>query len=897
MTAPGGACRSRWAGHTAPGKAEYWLYDGMGCEYTRFSALDRAQRGHVLNPRTQLSLFALFLIASTAHGESRPVHWTESAPPARVGACAVYDSVSDRVLLLGGAFGTDSPQRSRLPAWECGAGGTGLWRRSALPSFAGASPTSSALDPVRRQFWQFDGELPYGFAERLDVSSTAHWDLVPITFGPGFYSWEAMAFDVSHDRILGLTHSTSRGGQDSLALFSAPIADTLRFARVAITGAQPLGLISLTVAWDQARSEFVVLSAWTHTGAMTGIRILDTSEDPHWETLTPAPDPIAGSPTDLYTALAAADPTSSDLYMVEHALHPIGFVIERQLWKLEREPLLRWARLAPPPLTAIRGALAVDARRRTLALFGGSDARGTPLGRTQLFDIATDSWTVSEPLVVPEARASYAIAYDHPRDRVLMFGGMSTQSGSLLDDLWARTSVDGVWHRIEVTGASPPGRIDATLVEDPRRDRLLLIGGWQGAPAPIELWVLSHVDSPEWARLLATGDAPDRVDGAILDVARDRLVIHGAISQPFQVAEWELTLGATPHWRRLPVVSTSPPPQLNAFALDAARGMALVFGGVQIGVDQTISFDTVWGFPLDADSVRWVRLSEPNLRIDGEFSPYVNQGAIAIDPVRDRLVSFGGIGSTSLLEQRPSEIALALPLDGSQAWLDLDPVDGGPAPTAHKPIVYDPIRDAFILFGAGYHPSNTSTFELDGGYEGWPRVSFRVAGAMHSAVRLEWRGPDGPVEVPVMRRTAGGAWARVGMAVRGSDGVFRFTDTEVATGVSPHYRLAWPVAGGDIPVGELILTVGTPATAAVHVRGDPAHASVVLDLDLPAPGPVRVQLVDIAGRVVTDQRLESTSAGRLPFEIVPASSVRPGLYFVRVTSPAGIATARVTLLK
>src|ERR1051326_3099718 len=336
------------------------------------------------------------LFAAAARGETRPVHWTESAPPARVAACAVYDSASDRIVELGGSLGGASYRRSRLPAWECTLGGTGTWQRSALPSFANSSPASSALDPARREYWQFGVGLPHGFAARLGLAPGTGWSLVPLTTDVD--TWDAMAFDVAHDRILGLAHLVGPGPDDTLALFSAPIAESLVFTRLPISGPQPTGIYGLTVVWDRAKAAFVVLAGGTLTAPIAGILILTTGEDRHWESVTPQPDPVAGSPSNLYAGLAAADPGSSDLYLVEytHPFAPISFVLEGQLWKLEREPSPRWVRMPPPPVMAIRAALAVDTRRRRLVMLGGQDDALVVLPAVQWFDISTGQWTTSD---------------------------------------------------------------------------------------------------------------------------------------------------------------------------------------------------------------------------------------------------------------------------------------------------------------------------------------------------------------------------------------------------------------------------------------------------------------------------------------------------------------------
>src|ERR1041385_7268555 len=64
---------------------------------------------------TLVGMATILCLAAVAGAASRSVHWVESAPPARSGATAVYDSVSDRVVVLGGTLGYDG--RNALPSW------------------------------------------------------------------------------------------------------------------------------------------------------------------------------------------------------------------------------------------------------------------------------------------------------------------------------------------------------------------------------------------------------------------------------------------------------------------------------------------------------------------------------------------------------------------------------------------------------------------------------------------------------------------------------------------------------------------------------------------------------------------------------------------------------------
>ncbi len=74
----------------------------------------------------------------------------------------------------------------------------------------------------------------------------------------------------------------------------------------------------------------------------------------------------------------------------------------------------------------------------------------------------------------PEPRTGHQLAYDSARQRILMFGGQSGDAAiGYPSTLWAW---DGArWTCLSADG--PPGRVDATLVNDPDRGVIVLYGG------------------------------------------------------------------------------------------------------------------------------------------------------------------------------------------------------------------------------------------------------------------------------------------------------------------------------------------------------------------------------------------------------------------------------------
>lgn len=85
------------------------------------------------------------------------------------------------------------------------------------------------------------------------------------------------------------------------------------------------------------------------------------------------------------------------------------------------------------------------------------------------------------------------------------------------------------------------------------------------------------------------------------------------------------------------------------------------------------------------------------------------------------------------------------------------------------------------------------------------------------------------------------------------------------------------------PAGALALTVGP----------NPSRGRATVRFELPQPGDVALEVVDVLGRRVWRARLGALAPG--PHAVaVPAEAVGPGAYVVRLTSPSGAAAARLT---
>lgn len=140
------------------------------------------------------------------------------------------------------------------------------------------------------------------------------------------------------------------------------------------------------------------------------------------------------------------------------------------------------------PSVRVETAMAYDAARRRVVLFGGQQS-------TSPYAVLSDTWEwdgqrwerrcveLACAEQAPEARGAHAMAYDAVRGRIVLFGGQTP--GGALDDTW---EWDGnVWQRLP-TSDSPGARLGHGLVSDSRRGELVLFGGDRGVISR-ETWV------------------------------------------------------------------------------------------------------------------------------------------------------------------------------------------------------------------------------------------------------------------------------------------------------------------------------------------------------------------------------------------------------------------------
>ncbi len=402
----------------------------------------------------------------------------------------------------------------------------------------------------------------------------------------------------------------------------------------------------------------------------------------------------------------------------------------------------RWTEVVTTTTPAPRSGAAMtwDGVSNQVLMFGGSDN----------VDVFSDTWTFANgdwtqratgSAPHPSPRLNTRMAYDPLRRRVVLFGGQAVGPTDAinLQDTW---EWDGsTWRELAVTGAIPSGRGHHAMVFDPIRQRVMLLGGAQNfSPIPrgsslADQW---EWDGARWTQVMPTGPRPGKrmAPSLSFDPGRNVVVLHAGFDDHDLADTWEwngqtwlersllpvprsdfafgqqapgaeallfggyvtaggLELGDTyrfvsDRWQRVHTEGPTPPPRSGA-SLAYLDDVAVLYGGIS---GQTLLSD-LW--TLQSGQNRW------RLRTDVAVPAGRRQAAMGTDPIRKRIILFGGRNATSVLDATWS-------WDGTD-WTRLNPPQSPPA-RIDATLLFDSVR-------AGTRVLPTQAFDSWGRFVSW----------------------------------------------------------------------------------------------------------------------------------------------------------------------------------
>ncbi len=175
-----------------------------------------------------------------------------------------------------------------------------------------------------------------------------------------------------------------------------------------------------------------------------------------------------------------------------------------------------WRRLpGPTPSARAEAGMVYDSARRRVVLFGGYRTGGgerVRLGDTWEWDGSRWELRSTEG---PTPRNGAALAYDARRRRVVLFGGSGAP-----EETW---EWDGrSWERIDPARAE--GRFNSAMAYDAERGTVVRFGGWTRAGRVGGTWLY---DGAGWTKVAGDGPTPRNHTAMAYDARRRVLVLFG----------------------------------------------------------------------------------------------------------------------------------------------------------------------------------------------------------------------------------------------------------------------------------------------------------------------------------------------------------------------------------
>jgi hypothetical protein len=128
--------------------------------------------------------------------------------------------------------------------------------------------------------------------------------------------------------------------------------------------------------------------------------------------------------------------------------------------------------------------IAAECRAEELIVFGGqlSFTASNTTGELYEFDLVTKTFTALAPATPggqPSARRGHVAAWDQPRNRMLVWGGIDGAGTLATTDAWALdfTVVPPAWQKLSTTGTPPSPRFGCAAALDATGARWFIFGG------------------------------------------------------------------------------------------------------------------------------------------------------------------------------------------------------------------------------------------------------------------------------------------------------------------------------------------------------------------------------------------------------------------------------------
>jgi len=331
---------------------------------------------------------------------------------------------------------------------------------------------------------------------------------------------------------------------------------------------------------------------------------------------------------------------------------------------------------------------------------------------------------------------------------------------------------------------------------------------------------------------------------------------------------------------------------------DPKRDRMIMFGG-SISDDYYGVQDKVWALTF-GDTPTWTDIT-PEVA-----GPCARRSLVSIyDPVRDRMVIFGGWDNLSNQQSSFLGDVWALSLDGTPGWTQLQPAgDAAPVGRDIPAAAYDSKRDRMVVF-AGFDGVNfrNDTWFLDWGHAGDAALLAANANVQAGVAHITWDVTAATADhAAVFRRQADTPWKSVAVVHQNGAGDVVYNDATVVPGQRYEYLAAVPSEQGTNFGGEIWVdvpsTVGVVPSLAFSLSApNPVvRGNLMVTFSLPTAAKATLSLRDVRGRVVASQEVGALGEGGHSIAFARDSRLTAGMYFLTLDQGERSATRRLVLL-
>jgi len=524
----------------------------------------------------------------------------------------VRDSVRDVIVIFGGRNSIDLS-------------GTELWEWNGA-TWSSPTPAGTPPPPLTEAVAAFDEErgrmVLFGGVDATGTASSSLYEYdgaswyapLPAAIGPGARASAVAAWDGDRVVVYGGIDDGGQSKDDAWAWDGSTWTELCANC----TGTARAGA---AFGYDRAAERLVLTNGWG-PGEIAGTWTFDGN---NWTVLSSvAPygrdnsgmawDPVRNRLVQFggNGASCGHNPPVNCRDTLELTRIPVYSPTVARTW-VERFPATNPGRRAVPKMVFVPFLDAV-------LLYGGANA-GLRLDDTWLYD--GDDWQLMCDPCAPGQRAGHGLIYDSQRQRVVLFSG-ATEASDSSNDIW---EWDGVtWTEATPSGVPPSVRVGALVAYDPGRGVMVTYGG--ELPSGSGSDELFEYDGTEWrGPLTSVLDPADRYDaGSAATWNGSEVMILGGYTGGVPAADAWSWNGV--RWQQLCVNCLGSPRRNAAIAYDSDRDLVVV----ATGYDGSDEMNDTWEW-----DGAWRQISA--------FAPVERDGgAMAYDPIRHRMLMYGGNG-------------------------------------------------------------------------------------------------------------------------------------------------------------------------------------------------------------------------------------------------------------